>query len=64
MKCDCPIYCRYCGAKLKRDATGHYCPTRNCQWQYGASTCTPQDAEEVDGIDSRAGDDYELSNEN
>lgn len=29
------IYCRFCGAKLKRDSVGQYCPTRNCQWQYG-----------------------------
>ena len=35
----CPIYCKYCGAKLKRDNVGHYCPTRNCQWQYGVSGC-------------------------
>lgn len=31
--CECPIHCKYCGAKLKRDALGyHYCPTHNCQW--------------------------------
>lgn len=23
--------CKYCGAKLKRDACGLYCPTRGCQ---------------------------------
>lgn len=35
----CSIYCIYCGAKRRRDIVGHYCPTRNCQWQYGFSTC-------------------------
>ena len=35
----CPLYCRYCGARLRRDAVGHYCPTRNCQWQYGVKGC-------------------------
>lgn len=29
------IFCKYCGAKLKRDVVGLYCPTKNCQWQYG-----------------------------
>lgn len=29
------VYCKYCGAKLKRDAIGPYCPTENCQWQHG-----------------------------
>jgi hypothetical protein len=38
-KCDCPIYCRYCGAKLMKDHVGHYCPTPNCQNQYGADNC-------------------------
>jgi len=28
-------HCRYCGARLRRDPTGQYCPTRNCQWQHG-----------------------------
>lgn len=28
-------HCRYCGARLKKDTVGQYCPTRNCQWQYG-----------------------------
>lgn len=28
-------HCRYCGAQLRRDPHGQYCPTRNCQWQYG-----------------------------
>lgn len=31
MKCNCPIYCRFCGARLKKDHIGHYCPTANCQ---------------------------------
>lgn len=26
------IYCVFCGAKLKRDNCGRYCPTKNCQW--------------------------------
>lgn len=29
------MYCRYCGAKLKRDPIGQLCPTQNCQWQHG-----------------------------
>ena len=29
------IYCKYGGAKLRRDSCGQYCPTRNCQWQHG-----------------------------
>ena len=37
--CGCPIYCRYCGAKLRRDHVGHYCPTKNCQWQFGVANC-------------------------
>ena len=27
--------CKYCGAKLRRDHVGQYCPTENCQWQHG-----------------------------
>lgn len=38
-QCDCPIYCRYCGARLRRDPIGHYCSTQNCQWQHGVNTC-------------------------
>jgi hypothetical protein len=38
-KCDCPLYCKYCGAKLRRDSIGHYCPTKNCQWQHGVKGC-------------------------
>ncbi len=33
--CSCPIYCLYCGAKLKKDTVGKYCPTKNCQQQFG-----------------------------
>lgn len=29
------VYCKYCGAKLKKDHIGKYCPTRNCQWEFG-----------------------------
>ena len=39
MKCGCPIYCRYCLRHRSRDNVGHYCKTRNCQWQNGYSTC-------------------------
>lgn len=28
-------HCRYCGARLRKDLVGQYCPTRNCQWQHG-----------------------------
>jgi hypothetical protein len=38
-KCDCPIYCIYCGAKLKKDCVGHYCPSTNCQWSFGVDNC-------------------------
>ena len=38
-KCNCPIYCRFCGSKLKKDNVGHYCPQKNCQWQYGVDNC-------------------------
>ncbi|MFW9873510.1 MAG: hypothetical protein ACFFG0_10435 [Candidatus Thorarchaeota archaeon] len=26
------MYCKYCGARLKKDHIGKYCPTKNCQW--------------------------------
>jgi hypothetical protein len=39
-RCDCPVYCRYCGRKRSRDAVGHYCKTRNCQWEHGYKSCT------------------------
>lgn len=29
------LYCKYCGARLKRDPVGQYCPTENCQWRHG-----------------------------
>jgi hypothetical protein len=35
------IYCKYCGARLKKDYIGRYCPTENCQWQHGL----PEDEE-------------------
>lgn len=35
------IYCRFCGAKLRSDAVGLYCPTDNCQWRYGLPTDEP-----------------------
>lgn len=38
--CECPARCKYCGAKRRRDIVGHYCPTNNCDWQHGYSTCT------------------------
>lgn len=38
-KCSCPIYCRFCGARLKRDPVGHLCPSRNCQWEHGVPGC-------------------------
>jgi len=30
-----PYRCKYCGAILRRDAVGLYCPTENCQWHHG-----------------------------
>ena len=38
-KCDCPIYCRYCGRHRSRDFVGHYCKTPNCQWRLGFPGC-------------------------
>jgi hypothetical protein len=38
-KCGCPLYCKYCGAKLRKDVVGHYCPSKNCQWSHGAKGC-------------------------
>ena len=38
-KCDCPIYCKFCGAKLILDYVGHRCPTHNCQWEDGVDEC-------------------------
>ncbi len=29
------IYCKYCGARLRRDAIGQHCPTKNCKWEHG-----------------------------
>jgi len=29
------IYCKICGARLRRDSVGLLCPTRNCEWQHG-----------------------------
>ncbi len=39
MKCECPIYCRYCGRRRSRDHVGLYCKTKNCQWSHGYRTC-------------------------
>lgn len=44
-RCGCPIRCTYCGAKLTRDCVGHRCPSKNCQWEHGASTCTLHEQE-------------------
>jgi hypothetical protein len=39
-KCDCPIYCKYCGRMRRKDYDGtHWCPTQNCQWQHGYAGC-------------------------
>lgn len=40
LTCPCPIYCKYCGAKRKLDSVGHYCPTKNCDWEHGYRGCT------------------------
>ena len=45
-KCDCPVRCKYCGAKLRKDQAGHYCPTDNCQWRYGVDGCTKEEIQE------------------
>jgi len=46
-KCDCPIHCKYCGAQLRIDQVGHYCPTKNCQWSQTGSglNCTMRQPE-------------------
>jgi hypothetical protein len=31
------VRCVYCGAKLRRDADGPFCPTKNCQWSLTGS---------------------------
>jgi hypothetical protein len=41
--------CKFCGAKLKRDPFGLYCPTKNCQWQYGVDEETDSAAERAAG---------------
>lgn len=38
--CQCPMRCKYCGARRRRDQVGHYCPTANCDWQHGYRGCT------------------------
>lgn len=35
----CPYLCRFCGARLRRDPYGHYCPTQNCQWSLTGPGC-------------------------
>lgn len=37
--CSCPLYCKYCGRKLSKDAIGHLCHERNCPWEYGVTGC-------------------------
>jgi hypothetical protein len=36
------LTCRFCGARLKLDSVGHYCPTKNCQYQFGVKECPVQ----------------------
>jgi hypothetical protein len=33
--------CKYCGAVMKKDSVGPYCPTRNCQWSLQGSGYKP-----------------------
>ena len=47
-KCNCPIYCKFCGARLKKDNVGHYCPTDNCQWEYGVNNCVIEEEEDME----------------
>lgn len=37
--CACPPRCKYCGARRRRDSVGHYCPTKNCDWEHGYRGC-------------------------
>lgn len=39
MQCHCSIYCPYCGRHRSLDSVGHYCQTRNCQYEHGFSNC-------------------------
>ena len=39
MKCNCLVYCKYCGRRRSRDSAGHYCKTKNCQQQHGYKGC-------------------------
>ncbi len=32
------LYCKICGAKLRYDTVGPYCPTKNCEWHQGLPT--------------------------
>ena len=41
-KCACPANCKYCGRRRSRDTVGHYCKTKNCQWQHGYKGCLMQ----------------------
>lgn len=31
------LRCKYCGAILRSDQDGPYCPTKNCQWSLTGS---------------------------
>src|SRR4030095_9514336 len=40
-RCNCiEGYCPYCGRKMaRRKNFGHYCPTKNCRYEFGVPTC-------------------------
>ena len=39
-KCQCPVRCKYCGRTRSWTVDGHYCKTKNCEWQHGYPGCT------------------------
>lgn len=48
-KCSCPLNCLKCGRSRSRDQVGHYCKTKNCQYQHGYPDCSllPRDPDEI-----------------
>ncbi len=45
LKCKCPIHCKYCGARRRRDSVGHYCPSAKLPIDRPCSACGDGDTE-------------------
>jgi hypothetical protein len=45
------VRCKYCGAILRRDPVGQYCPTWNCQWEFGLPEDEAEEIQESEVID-------------